>query len=371
MSKLSRLGGIAGLACLFPWVGFAQDNSFATTIQNNAMWGGNLTQQMINLGGTPTSGGARPFSPANCMPPVDLQRGADGHVPPELQGDPRYQEYLRCKQGIPPQGASTVGAPQFPVATHHLPITATDFMPARPGHPTVDEAIANMSITPEQRKQVHDGVDKTFRHIATQYRGNNLAVSLAAAYTTSMITLNNSLMTPQQIQEFIYGVNDQLAQNPQFALLSAQQKQDQSDKFIFQAAMIAALQDAGRTSPEAKQQSLDLSRVVLAQFGVGDAASMPSSDKAVLGVRYGPLSPAVAAAAGFIGSDGAFIVEVVPGSPAEKAGIKPGDILVRVGDRDIRAVVDVPSAMASVSPGSVVPVRVFRRGSESDISVVF
>jgi hypothetical protein len=371
MSKLSLLGGIAVIACLFPWVGLAQDNSFAMTIQNGAMWQANLTKQMINLGGTPTSGGGGRFSPANCMPPADLQRGPDAHVPAELQGDPRYQEYLRCKQGIPPQDASTAGAPQFPVATRHLPITATDFLPARPGHPTVDEAIANMSIPPEQRQKMHDGVDKTFRHIATQYRGNNLAVSVAAAYTTSMITLNGSQMTSQQINEFIYGVNDQLAQNPQFALLSAQQKQDESDKFIFQAAIIAALQDAGRTNPEAKQQSLDLSRVVLGQFGVGDAASMTSRDKLVLGVKMSPLSPAVAAAAGFIGSAGAFIVEVIPGSPAERAGIKAGDILVRLGDRDIRATVDVPSAMASVSPGQVIPVRVFRRGSESDISVVF
>ncbi len=125
-----------------------------------------------------------------------------------------------------------------------------------------------MSITPEQRKQVHDGVDKTFRHIATQYRGNNLAVSVAAAYTTSMITLNGSLMPPQQILEFIYGVNDQLAQNPQFALLSAQEKQDQSDKFIFQAAMIAALQDAGRKSQEAKQQSLELSALCWRSSGL-------------------------------------------------------------------------------------------------------
>jgi hypothetical protein len=50
--------------------------------------------------------------------------------------------------------------------------------------------------------------------------------------------------------------------------LSAQEKQDESDKFIFQAAIIAELQDAGRTNPEARQQSLDLSRVVLGQFGV-------------------------------------------------------------------------------------------------------
>src|SRR5271154_3153223 len=145
ISDVSRLARISLIVCLAPWGAFAQNNSFTTTIQNNAMMQSNFANQMINLGGK--SGSGR-FNPANCMPPVDLQRGADGHVPPELQGDPRYQEYLRCKQGIPPQGASTAGAPQFPVATHHLPITATDFMPARPGHPTVDEAIANMSITP-------------------------------------------------------------------------------------------------------------------------------------------------------------------------------------------------------------------------------
>jgi hypothetical protein len=372
MSKLSRPGVIAVLACLFPCAAVAQDNSFATTIQNNAMWGGNLTKQMINLGGAPTSGGARPFNPANCMPPADLQRGADGHVPPELQGDLRYQEYLRCKQGIPPQDASAAGTPQFPAATQHLPITATDFIPARPGHPKVDEAIANMSLTPEQRKQVRDGVEKTFRHIATQYRGNNFAVSVAAAYTTSMITLNGIQMTPQQTLEFIYGMNDQLALNPQYVLLSAQQKQDESDKFIFQAAMISALQDLGRKDPEARQQSQELSRVVLRQFAGGeDVASTPPTAKVTLGVKMGPVIPAVAAAAGFVGSDGAFVIEVVPGSPAERAGIKAGDILVGLGDRDIRATVDVPNAMTSVSPGQVIPVRVFRRGAESDLTVVF
>jgi hypothetical protein len=371
MGKLSRRGGIAVIASLLPWVAFAQDNSFAVAIQNGAMWQANLTKQMINLGGRPTGSGVSHFSPANCMPPVDLQRGADGHVPPELQGDPRYLEYLRCKQGIPQQNASTSGQQQPIVAASHQPITTTDFMPARPGHPTVDEAITKMSITPEQRKQVHEGVDKMFRHIATHYRGNNLAVSVAAAYTTSKIVLSGSQMTPQQIQEFIYSVNDQLAQNPQFALISAQDKQDESDKLIFQAAIIAALQEAGRTDPNAKQQSLDLSRLVLSQFEGGDSAPNPSRDKPVLGVKIGPLSPAVAVAAGFVGNHGAFVVEVVPGSPAEKAGIKAGDILVRFGDRDVREAVDVVSAMASASPGKVIPARVFRRGSESDVNVVF
>ena len=74
---------------------FATNNSFATVIQNNAMMQSNLTKQMINLGGATSSGSSS--GPASCMPPYELQRGPSGVVPPQLQGDPRYQEYLRCR----------------------------------------------------------------------------------------------------------------------------------------------------------------------------------------------------------------------------------------------------------------------------------
>jgi len=354
MSEVSRLARISLIVCLAPWGALAQDNSYAVTLQNNAMWGANLTKQMINLGGTPTTGGGHP-SPASCMPPVDLQRGADGHVPPELQRDPRYQEYLRCKRGYSnPQNAASPAAPA-PLPTGHLPITATDFVPARPGHPTIDRAINNMSITPEQRQQVHDEVDEMFRRVASQYRRNNLAVSVGVAYATSMTTLNGSQMNQQQSLEFIYGINDQLAQSPNFGLMSAQQKQDESDTLIFQSAIISALRDGRARSPQVNQQAQELSHVVLRQFGSDVPASMPSKDKIVLGVKLGPVIPAVAAAAGFQGSDGAFVIEVSPASAAERAGIKAGDILVRLGDRDIKTTLDVQNAMAFMSPGKVIP----------------
>ena len=93
LSPLNRLFRVLLIACLASWGAHAQDNSFAITLQNNAMWQANLTKQMINLGGAYTAGGAP--TAASCMPPIDLQRGVDGHVPPELQGDPRYQEYLK------------------------------------------------------------------------------------------------------------------------------------------------------------------------------------------------------------------------------------------------------------------------------------
>lgn len=243
------------------------DNSYATMLQNNAMRQANLTQQMINLGGRPTGSGGAAAGPAPCLPPFDLQRGVDGHVPPELQGDPRYQAYLRCRQAHPERDVATM--PQAPAASPvaHLPITATDFVPPRPGHPFVDQAIAAMTaLTPEQRAQLRNGAEEVFRRVATQYRGNNLAVSVTVAYAAAQLTLTGTDMNAQQAREFVFGVNDQLARHPRFATMTALEKQNESDRLIFQTFAIAVLRDLGTRDPQARQQATELARAVMKQL---------------------------------------------------------------------------------------------------------
>ena len=111
--------------------------------------------------------------------------------------------------------------------------------------------------------------------------------------------------------------------------------------------------------------------MVLRQFGSNDPAAAPPMNKVVLGVKMGPVSPAIAAAAGFHSRDGAFVIDVMPGGAAERAGIKAGDILVRIADREIKSGLDVQDTMASMSPDAVTTVRVFRQGAQSDITVAF
>jgi PDZ domain len=228
-----------------------------------------------------------------------------------------------------------------------------------------------MDITPEQRQQLHTQVDATFRRIASQFRGNNLAVAVAVAYAQSVTTLNGAQMNAQQSQELLYAINDQLAQNPAFATMSAQQKQDEYDRLIYQSMVISMLRDGAATNPEAGLQAQEMSRVMLRQFGSNDPAAAPPRNKVLLGVALSDVSPAIAAAAGFHTRDGAFVNQVAPGSAAEKAGIKPGDILVRVADRDIKTSHDVLDTLASMSPGQVTTMRIFRQGSESDVGVTF
>ena len=267
-SRRSRLGLLAALAFAASTGAFAQNNnSYATMLQNNAIRQSNLTQQMIDINrsrGTASGGNA---SVPNCMPPYDLMRGTDAHVPVELQGDPRWQAYLRCMQGQPgaqnarpAQGATPLsGGP-------HLPIGATDFVPARPGHPIVDQAMANLALTPEQRLQLRTAVDEMFRLVAARYRGNNVAVAAAVAYATATLVASGADMNDRQIQELVFTVNDTLARNPRFAAMSAMQKQNDADGLIFQSVVMSVLRELGARDPQARQQSVELARVVLKQL---------------------------------------------------------------------------------------------------------
>ena len=266
-SLSARLLCLAALATAPATGVLAQNNSFATMIQNNAIWQSNLTQQMINLGGKPMTGSATNASTALCMPPYELQRGVDGHVPVELQGDPRYQVYLRCRQGqVASQDARPAPAtPSFP-AGQHLALEATDFVPAQPGHPVVDKAIANLALSPEQRLQLRHGVEEMFGRVASRYRGNNLAVSVAIAYASATLTLTGSDMNDLQTREFVFGINDTLARHPRFVRMSALEKQNESDGLIFQSVVLSALRELGERDPQARQQATALARFVLRQF---------------------------------------------------------------------------------------------------------
>lgn len=266
-SSIARLLSLAALALATPIAALADTSSYTTMLQNNAMRQANLTQQMINLGGAPLGSGGGGTGPAPCLPPFDLQRGVDGHVPPELQGDPRYQAYLRCRQAHPERDVRTMPQATAAAPVAHLPITATDFVPPRPGHPFVDQAIAGMTaLTLEQRIQLRNGAEEVFRRVATQYRGNNLAVSVTVAYAAAQLTLTGTDMNAQQAREFVFGVNDQLARHPRFATMTALEKQNESDRLIFQTFVIAVLRDLGTRDPQARQQANELARAVMKQF---------------------------------------------------------------------------------------------------------
>jgi putative serine protease PepD len=62
-------------------------------------------------------------------------------------------------------------------------------------------------------------------------------------------------------------------------------------------------------------------------------------------------------------SGGSRVAEVVPGGPADEAGIEPGDVVVSVGGNEVQDPNDVASALDKYQPGDHVKVEV-RRGSD-------
>lgn len=67
--------------------------------------------------------------------------------------------------------------------------------------------------------------------------------------------------------------------------------------------------------------------------------------------------------------NGVKFSDVKPGSPAAKAGLKAGDVLIQFGDKTIKNLYDFTDALRRSKVGDVVPVTVLRDGKELKVDV--
>jgi len=91
--------------------------------------------------------------------------------------------------------------------------------------------------------------------------------------------------------------------------------------------------------------------------------------RAYLGITSVSMTPALAAAYGLPVQRGVLIVDVAPDSPAERAGLQPGDIIVRVDDRDVTRSDELQAVLAAHQPGDQVRIVVNRQGHEQTFTV--
>src|SRR5438128_758814 len=102
--------------------------------------------------------------------------------------------------------------------------------------------------------------------------------------------------------------------------------------------------------------------VNLAKPVVSQLASAGHVTRGWLGVGIQPLTADLAKSFRLSQTDGALVTSVSAGSPAAKAGLKQGDVIVEYDGRPVGRAGDLPRAVAETPVGRAVPVKVVRDG---------
>jgi predicted metalloprotease with PDZ domain len=83
-----------------------------------------------------------------------------------------------------------------------------------------------------------------------------------------------------------------------------------------------------------------------------------------LGIRMQEITPGLREALDLKNGNGVLVSDVVEDSPAEKAGIKPGDVIVKIDDREVSDPGVLAKYVGSHDPGDVVRVQFLRDGKK-------
>jgi S1-C subfamily serine protease len=100
----------------------------------------------------------------------------------------------------------------------------------------------------------------------------------------------------------------------------------------------------------------------------GAGASRPAADAAAAAPGARRVSLGTVPDFAFAGP-GVRAESIVAGSPAEKAGLAAGDVILKVGDQAVANLQDYSNALRALEPGATVPVVVRRGDNELTIAV--
>jgi serine protease Do len=95
-----------------------------------------------------------------------------------------------------------------------------------------------------------------------------------------------------------------------------------------------------------------------------------SVTRAYLGVSVGELTPSIRDRLGVPGPGGALVLGVEADSPAAKAGVQPGDVIVRAGDVAVNDVDDLLAELRKRKPQEEIVLVVNRNGAPKELRVV-
>ncbi|MES2933837.1 MAG: DegQ family serine endoprotease [Pseudomonadota bacterium] len=88
-----------------------------------------------------------------------------------------------------------------------------------------------------------------------------------------------------------------------------------------------------------------------------------------IGVQIGEVTKEVAESLGLAKAQGAQVQRIEAGTPADKAGVEPGDIILKYNGIPIERSTDLPRLVGSTKPGTRSTITIWRKGASKDIAI--
>jgi Do/DeqQ family serine protease len=86
-----------------------------------------------------------------------------------------------------------------------------------------------------------------------------------------------------------------------------------------------------------------------------------------LGITIQPITPDLASAFDLKDTKGVLVSDVVPNSPAERAGLQRGDVITKVNGQPVETPNELRNRIATAGPGAEVSITAWRKGQEQQI----
>lgn len=102
---------------------------------------------------------------------------------------------------------------------------------------------------------------------------------------------------------------------------------------------------------------------------VADLRENGAVTRGYVGVQTQNVTPDVAESVGVKAGQGALVVAAEAGTPAAKAGLRSGDIILAVNEADVKDPRDLARKIGLLKPGSPVTMKVWRNGREISVAV--
>ncbi|WP_420475599.1 trypsin-like peptidase domain-containing protein [Noviherbaspirillum sp. ST9] len=117
---------------------------------------------------------------------------------------------------------------------------------------------------------------------------------------------------------------------------------------------------------------MGISFAIPIDIAVGISDQLRASGKVTrgrIGVQLQELTQDIASSLGMKDAQGALVAAVQQGGPADKAGIRPGDVVVAYNGQPVQTTADLARLVGGTKPGTTVTAQVQRDGKSMDVKI--